>query len=66
MNLFRPMAATAVMAAMAVGGVTPMVAQEAVVVMGAILEVEAAVVMAVEVIMGQGMVTVVAEPNIAR
>ncbi|HHJ0101299.1 TPA: hypothetical protein ACQD71_003462 [Yersinia enterocolitica] len=58
MNLFRPMAA------MAVGGVTPMVAQEAVVVMEAILE--AAVVMAVEVIMGQEMVTVVAEPNIAR
>ncbi|HEN3281487.1 TPA: hypothetical protein U5D21_003362 [Yersinia enterocolitica] len=58
MNLFRPMAA------MSVGGVTPMVAQEAVVVMGAILE--AAVVMAVEVIMEQEMVTVVAEPNIAR
>ncbi|HEN3482431.1 TPA: hypothetical protein U5D84_004207 [Yersinia enterocolitica] len=58
MNLFRPMAA------MAVEAVTPMVAQEVVVVMGAILE--AAVVMAVEVIMGQEMVTVVAEPNIAR
>ncbi|EDR61510.1 conserved hypothetical protein [Yersinia pestis biovar Antiqua str. UG05-0454] len=51
---------------MEVGGVIPMVAQEAVVVMGEILEVEveAAVVMVVEVIMGQ--VTEVAKPNIVR
>ncbi|KJG82855.1 hypothetical protein RN24_20280 [Yersinia pestis subsp. microtus bv. Ulegeica] len=48
------------------GGVIPMVAQEAVVVMGEILEVEAAVVMVVEVIMGQVMVTEVAKPNIVR
>ncbi|BFI58812.1 hypothetical protein KD4_27570 [Yersinia pseudotuberculosis] len=52
--------------AMEVGGVIPMVAQEAVVVMGEILEVEAAVVMVVEVIMGQVMVTEVAKPNIVR
>ncbi|MBW5835501.1 hypothetical protein ACVSUC_20745 [Yersinia enterocolitica] len=66
MNLLQPMVAMVVTGVMAVGGVTPMVAQEAVVVMAAILEVEAAVVMVVEVIMGQVMVTVVAEPNIAR
>ncbi|MHA3387297.1 hypothetical protein ACX1GN_21200 [Yersinia enterocolitica] len=54
MNLLQPMVAMVVTGVMAVGGVTPMVAQEAVVVMAAILEVEAAVVM------------VVAEPNIAR
>uniref|UniRef100_A0A0H3B433 Uncharacterized protein n=2 Tax=Yersinia pseudotuberculosis TaxID=633 RepID=A0A0H3B433_YERPY len=55
---------------MEVGGVIPMVAQEAVVVMGEILEVEVeaavAVVMVVEVIMGQVMVTEVAKPNIVR
>ncbi|EPU8566497.1 hypothetical protein ACVZYT_004267 [Yersinia enterocolitica] len=66
MNLLQPMVAMVVTGVMAVGGVTPMVAQEAVVVMVAILEVEAAVVMVVVVIMGQVMVTVVAEPNIAR
>ncbi|WP_050163445.1 hypothetical protein [Yersinia enterocolitica] len=66
MNLLQPMVAMVVTGVMAVGGVTPMVAQEAVVVMAAILEVEAAVGMVVEVIMGQVMVTVVAEPNIAR
>ncbi|PVF58577.1 hypothetical protein BCY80_20540 [Yersinia pestis] len=53
MNLLQPMAVQEATVAMEVGGVIPMVAQEAVVVMGEILEVEAAVVMVVEVIMGQ-------------
>ncbi|CFQ73561.1 Uncharacterised protein [Yersinia pseudotuberculosis] len=66
MNLLQPMAAQEATVAMEVGGVIPMVAQEAVVVMGEILEVEAAVVMVVEVIMGQVMVTEVAKPNIVR
>ncbi|ABG13065.1 hypothetical protein GC330_19180 [Yersinia pestis] len=66
MNLLQPMAVQEATVAMEVGGVIPMVAQEAVVVMGEILEVEveAAVVMVVEVIMGQ--VTEVAKPNIVR
>ncbi|CNC49530.1 hypothetical protein [Yersinia pseudotuberculosis] len=72
MNLLQPMAVQEATVAMEVGGVIPMVAQEAVVVMGEILEVEveveveveAAVVM--EVIMGQVMVTEVAKPNIVR
>ncbi|CRG49542.1 hypothetical protein [Yersinia wautersii] len=62
MNLLQPMAAQEATVAMAVGGVIPMVAQETVVVMGGILEVE--VVMVMEVIMGQ--VTEVAKPNIVR
>nr|WP_032487357.1 hypothetical protein [Yersinia pestis] len=62
--MFQPMAVQEATVAMEVGGVIPMVAQEAVVVMGEILEVEAAVVMVVEVIMGQ--VTEVAKPNIVR
>ncbi|MBT8710468.1 hypothetical protein IDF73_20515 [Yersinia pestis] len=62
MNLLQPMAVQEATVAMEVGGVIPMVAQEAVVVMGEILE--AAVVMVVEVIMGQ--VTEVAKPNIVR
>ncbi|AJJ02325.1 hypothetical protein BZ21_479 [Yersinia pseudotuberculosis] len=68
MNLLQPMAVQEATVAMEVGGVIPMVAQEAVVVMGEILEVEveAAVVMVVEVIMGQVMVTEVAKPNIVR
>ncbi|PSH28811.1 hypothetical protein BLA47_18530, partial [Yersinia pseudotuberculosis] len=65
-NLLQPMAVQEATVAMEVGGVIPMVAQEAVVVMGEILEVEAAVVMVVEVIMGQVMVTEVAKPNIVR
>ncbi|OVY64352.1 hypothetical protein BFI49_21915 [Yersinia pestis subsp. microtus bv. Altaica] len=66
MNLLQPMAVQEATVAMEVGGVIPMVAQEAVGVMGEILEVEAAVVMVVEVIMGQVMVTEVAKPNIVR
>ncbi|OUY12014.1 hypothetical protein BFI42_21805 [Yersinia pestis subsp. microtus bv. Altaica] len=66
MNLLQPMAVQEATVAMEVGGVIPMGAQEAVVGMGEILEVEAAVVMGVEGIMGQGMVTEVAKPNIVR
>ncbi|CRY71227.1 hypothetical protein [Yersinia pseudotuberculosis] len=64
MNLLQPMAAQEATVAMAVGGVIPMVAQETVVVMGGILEVEVVMVMVMEVIMGQ--VTEVAKPNIVR
>ncbi|CFU99231.1 Uncharacterised protein [Yersinia pseudotuberculosis] len=74
MNLLQPMAVQEATVAMEVGGVIPMVAQEAVVVMGEILEVEveveveveAAVAVVMEVIMGQVMVTEVAKPNIVR